>query len=125
NMVTSKFLPEPLWADAGIERANLTILSLAETYFNKAEALNETDYDTHQVEVLNILNMIRERAKDPAFSNRFRPTLPPGTDGILPLTITDLDTQEKMRQAIREEKRRELMFEGLRWLDILRWDPDR
>jgi hypothetical protein len=28
-----------------------------------------------------------------------------------------------MRQAIRAEKRRELMFEGLRWLDLLRWDP--
>ena len=28
-----------------------------------------------------------------------------------------------MRQAIRQEKRRELMFEGTRWLDLLRWDP--
>jgi starch-binding outer membrane protein, SusD/RagB family len=123
NNATSKFLPTPLWVDAGIERANLTILRLGETYFNKAEALNELDYETHKQEALDILNTIRARAADPAFTNRFRPTLPMGTAGIAPLSLTDLDTQEKMRQAIREEKRRELMFEGVRWLDILRWDP--
>lgn len=124
NSATSKFLPIPLWADAGIERANLTMLRLAEIYFNKAEALNELDYDTYKQEVLDILNTIRARAADPSFSNRLRPTAPIGTSGILPLTLIDLDTQEKMRQAIRVEKRRELMFEGLRWLDLLRWDRD-
>lgn len=123
NKATSKFLPQPLWTDAGIERANLTMLRLAETYFNKAEALNELDYETNKQEVLDILNMIRGRAADPAFNNRFRATAPVGTTGIPPLTLTDVDTQEKMRQAIRVEKRRELMFEGLRWLDLLRWDP--
>lgn len=124
NKATSKFLPVPLWADAGIERANLTMLRLAEIYFNKAEALNELNYDANKQEVLDILNMIRARAADPAFNNRFRATAPIGTTGIAPLTLTDLDTQEKMRQAIREEKRRELMFEGQRWLDLLRWDPN-
>ena len=124
NKATSKFLPVPLWADAGIERANLTMLRLAEIYFNKAEALNELNYDANKQEVLDILNMIRARAADPAFNNRFRATAPVGTTGIAPLTLTDLDTQEKMRQAIRQEKRRELMFEGQRWLDLLRWDPN-
>ena len=123
NKATSKFLPVPLWADAGIERANLMMLRLAEIYFNKAEALNELNYDANKQEVLDILNMIRARAADPAFNNRFRATAPVGTTGIAPLTLTDLDTQEKMRQAIRQEKRRELMFEGQRWLDLLRWDP--
>lgn len=123
NKVTSKFLPVPLWADAGIERANLTMLRLAEIQFNKAEALNELDYDANKQQVLDILNVIRARAADPAFNNRFRATAPVGTTGIAPLTLTDLDTQEKMRQAIRQEKRRELMFEGQRWLDLLRWDP--
>lgn len=123
NNATSKFLPLPLWAAGGIERANLTILRLAEIYFNKAEALNELDYESNKQEVLDILNMIRDRAADPNFNNRFRNTAPLGTTGIPPLTLTDLDTQEKMRQAIRQEKRRELMFEGLRWLDLLRWDP--
>lgn len=124
NKATSKFLPVPLWADAGIERANLTMLRLAETYLNKAEALNELDYEANKQEVLDIVNLIRARAADPAFNNRFRPTAPVGTTGIPQLTLTDVDTQEKMRQAIRDEKRRELMFEGLRWLDLLRWDPD-
>lgn len=123
NKATSKFLPHPLWADAGIERANLTMLRLAEVYFNKVEALNELDYEANKQVVLDIINMIRARAADPAFNNRFRPTAPIGTAGIAPLTLTELDTQEKMREAIRAEKRRELMFEGLRWLDLLRWDP--
>lgn len=124
NKATSKFLPVPLWADAGIERANLTMLRLAEVHFNKAEALNELDYETNKQTVLDILNLIRARAGDPAFHNRFRAAAPIGTTGIPPLTLTDLDTQEKMRQAIRAEKRRELMFEGVRWLDLLRWDPN-
>lgn len=123
NRRTSKFLPVPLWADAGIERANLTMLRLAEIYFNKAEGLNELDYETNKQEVLDILNDIRARAADPTFQNRLRPAAPVGTTGIPPLTLTDLDTQEKMRMAIRAEKRRELMFEGTRWLDLLRWDP--
>ena len=124
NSATSKFLPQPLWVDAGIERANLTMLRLAEAHFNKAEALNELDYETNKQTVLDILNMIRARAADPAFNNRFRATAPIGTTGIPPLVLTDLDTQDKMRLAIRAEKRRELMFEGLRWLDLLRWDPN-
>ena len=123
NKATSKFLPVPLWADAGIERANLTMIRLAEVHFNKAEALNELNYETNKQAVLDILNKIRARAGDPAFNNRFRPTAPVGTTGIAPLSLTDLDTQEKMRQAIRTEKRRELMFEGTRWIDLLRWDP--
>lgn len=124
NKATSKFLPVPLWADAGIERANLTMLRLAEIYFNKAEALNELSYDANKEEVLEILNTIRARAADPAFNNRFRATAPVGTTGIAPLSLTDLDTQDKMRLAIQQEKRRELMFEGTRWLDLLRWDPN-
>ena len=116
-------MPVPLWADAGIERANLTMLRLAEIYFNKAEALNELNYELNKQEVLDILNDIRARAADPGFQNRLRPAAPVGTTGIPPLTLADLDTQDKMRQAIRDEKRRELMFEGQRWLDLLRWDP--
>lgn len=124
NKATSKFLPVPLWADAGIERANLTMLRMAEIYFNKAEALNELDYEGNKQEAVDILNDIRARAADPAFNNRFRSTAPVGTTGIPPLTVADLDTQDKLRQAIRDEKRRELMFEGLRWLDLMRWDPN-
>jgi hypothetical protein len=123
NKNTVKFLPVPLWVDAGIERANLTMLRLSETYFNKAEALNELDFATNQQAVLDILNTFRQRAADPGFSNRLRPTAPIGTSGIPLLTLTDVDTQAKMRTAIHAEKRRELMFEGTRWLDLMRWDP--
>ncbi|RRA99159.1 RagB/SusD family nutrient uptake outer membrane protein [Larkinella rosea] len=123
DKVSNKFLPQPLWANEGIARANLVMLRLGEIYFNKAEALNELSYETNKQAVLAILNTFRARAQDPNFANRFRPTLPVGTTGIPLLTLADVDTQEKMRQAIRAEKRRELMFEGVRWLDLLRWDP--
>jgi starch-binding outer membrane protein, SusD/RagB family len=123
NKTSVKFLPEPLWADAGIERANLTMLRLAEIYFNKAEALNEINYEANKQEVLDILNTFRARAADPNFTNRLRPTASIGTTGIPLFTLAQLDTQAKMRQAIRDEKRRELMFEGQRWLDLLRWNP--
>jgi hypothetical protein len=123
DKVSNKFLPEPLWANEGIARANLVMLRLGEIYFNKAEALNELSYETNKQAVLTILNTFRTRAKDAGFANRFRPTQPIGTLGIPLLTLADVDTQEKMRLAIRAEKRRELMFEGVRWLDLLRWDP--
>src|SRR5690606_25631893 len=61
--------------------------------------------------------------RDEDFVNRWYSTAPIGTTGIPPLTLAEVDTQEKMRQAIRDEKRREMMWEdGLRWIDLLRWD---
>jgi starch-binding outer membrane protein, SusD/RagB family len=123
NRRVAKFMPEPLWAEAALEQQNLTVFRLAEVYFNKAEAMNELDYMGNRTEVLRLLNDIRARAGRQNFINRFRQNAPQGTTGIPLLTEADVPTQEAMRQAIREEKRRELMFEGTRWLDLLRWDP--
>ena len=123
NRRVYKFMPQPLWAEGAVERQNLTVLRLAEIYFNKAEALNELNFEGNKQEILDILNMIRARAEQDVFVHRFRPTAPNSTIGIPPLTLADVPTQAAMRQAIQEEKRRELMFEGIRWIDLLRWDP--
>ena len=52
-------------------------------------------------------------------------TIPAGTTGIPPLDEAVYTTQEALRQAIRNEKRRELMFEdAIRWVDLFRWDKE-
>jgi hypothetical protein len=49
--------------------------------------------------------------------------MPPGTIGIPLLTLNDVDTKDKMLKALKDEKRREMIYEdGIRWFDIMRWD---
>ena len=118
-----KHVPPEGFEAGGVESMNFVIIRLTELYFNKAEALNELNYEGNKEEVLNILNMMRTRTRDEDFVNRWFSTAPVGTTGIPPLTLADVDTQEKMRQVIRDEKRREMMWEdGIRWIDLLRWD---
>lgn len=73
---------------------------LGEAYLNYAEALNETNPENP--EVLEYVNLIRERAGVPVLES--------GKD------------QDKMREAIRRERRVELNCEdGIRYNDIRRW----
>lgn len=92
---------------------NFIVFRYAEVLLNRAEALNELSYPN--TEVIDVLNIIRARAKDPSF--RFGACI-----GIAPITLVDVPTQTAMRQFIRDEKRRETTQEGLRWFDLLRWD---
>ena len=51
--------------------------------------------------------------------------VPVGAVGIPALTMSDVDTKEKMVKAIRDEKRREMVYEdGIRWFDLFRWDKE-
>jgi hypothetical protein len=121
--VPNKYAPVRQYADGGIESMNITILRLTEIYFNKAEALNELDFAGNKQEVIDILNMIRARAEDPTFVNEFYPNQPKGTTGIPPLDPAAFTTADELRTAIRNEKRREMLFEDvLRWVDLYRWD---
>ncbi|MFZ4861717.1 RagB/SusD family nutrient uptake outer membrane protein [Sphingobacterium sp. Mn56C] len=79
---------------------------LGEVYLNYAEALNETD--PGNPDILQYLNLIRERAGIPQFGK--------GANA-LPVPAS----QEAMRQAIRRERRVELNNEGIRYGDIRRW----
>lgn len=121
----NKIIPPRLFANGGIEQANITLVRLSELLLIKAEALNEVSFTANKDEVIDILNTLRARAEDPTWVNGFFPNAPQGTTGIPPLDPADFNTQEELRQAIREEKRRELIFEDIiRWTDLMRWDKE-
>ena len=91
---------------------NFVMLRLGEAYLIRAEALNELSYGGQ--ESLDIINRLRARAEG-SFS---------GVDyaGIAPFDYTLFPDQASFRQAIRDERWRELMFEGHQWYDLLRYD---
>ena len=119
----NKYLPSTGFADGGDESMNFVIIRLSELLLNKAEALNEISFGANKTEVIDILNMIRARSEDAGFVNEWFSGAPVGTTGIAPLDPADFTTQEGLRQAIREERRRELFVEDvIRWVDLMRWD---
>lgn len=75
-------------------------LRLADVLLLYAETLNENGSSAETV--LGILDPIRTRA------------------GLEPLDATTLNTQALVRQAIQDERRLELAFEGQRWFDLVR-----
>ena len=75
-------------------------LRLADVILLYAETLNENG--TPAETVLDLLDPIRSRA------------------GLAPLDHTVLNTQALVRQAIQDERRLELAFEGQRWFDLVR-----
>ncbi len=100
---------------------NFPLIRLAEVILMKAEAIVQSGYTLGtQQDVLDILNILRARAKDASFTPRETdkryPAAGGGCTGIAPLLITDVNLQ-----AVKDEKYRELMFEGIRYLDLLRW----
>ncbi len=121
----NKYLPSRGYADGGVEQMNLVIIRLSEMLLIKAEILNEQDFAGNKNEVISILNAMRARAEEASFSNAWLANAPDGTIGIPPFVDGDFNNQDQLRQAIREEKRRELMFEDvIRWIDLYRWDKD-
>ncbi|NJB87113.1 tetratricopeptide (TPR) repeat protein [Lewinella marina] len=75
-------------------------IRLADVILLYAETLNELGASPE--EVLDLLDPIRTRA------------------GLDPLDHTVLNTQALVRQAIQDERRLELAFEGQRWFDLVR-----
>lgn len=75
-------------------------LRLADVILLYAETLNELNRPG--AEVLALLDPIRDRA------------------GVDRLDTDELDSQAKIRQAIQDERRIELAFEGQRWFDLVR-----
>lgn len=80
----------------------LPIIRYAEILLNYAEARNEflTAPDN---KVYEAVHAIRERA------------------GLSPYTLSEGLTQAQMREVIRNERRKELAFEGHRFFDVRRW----
>jgi hypothetical protein len=67
-----------------------------------AEVLNEAGYSATG-EAMNIINTVRARA------------------GLAALTAAQVPDQASFRNAIIKERRVEFSFEGLRWMDLVRW----
>jgi starch-binding outer membrane protein, SusD/RagB family len=81
---------------------NFVVLRYADVKLIEAEALNETDYPSSTA--LNALNEIRTRANVSTYD------------------FTTLNTKELFREAVLNERRLELSFEGHRWFDLVRTD---
>jgi starch-binding outer membrane protein, SusD/RagB family len=92
---------------------NFIPMRLTECYLIVAECLNEISYPNTQA--LSYINLIRNRARDFTYVDGAVP-------GIEPYSFSEYSDQSKFRQGIREERRREMMFEGQRWFDLLRYD---
>jgi hypothetical protein len=78
--------------------AHIPLMRYAEVLLNYAEAQNEASGPDQSV--YDAINAIRERAQ------------------LEPLSGL---TKEALREAIRHERRMELCYEGLRWMDLKRW----
>jgi hypothetical protein len=81
---------------------NLPILRYTDVMMMNAEALNELNYAANG-EAFTILNAVRARA------------------GLSAYTSATLPDKVAFRNAIIKERRVEFAFEGLRWMDMLRW----
>lgn len=80
------------------------LMRYAEVLLGYLEALNETNPNAITQSVLDMtINDIRDRVNLSGY------------------TIGELDSQEKVRSAVRKERRVELAFEGFRYFDVLRW----
>ena len=101
---------------------NFPLIRLAEVKLMKAEAIVQSNYTLgSKQDVLDILNELRVRAADPEYNpreedDRYDYDADAGCEGITLLNIDDVNLQ-----AVKDEKYRELAFEGIRWIDLMRW----
>ncbi len=87
---------------AGDWGVNLPILRFTDVKLMYAEVLNEEAYSATG-EAFNSINQVRVRAN------------------LAPLNSTTTLDKAAFRNAIIKERRVEFAFEGLRWMDIIRW----
>lgn len=117
GLYTRKMLPRAASGNWWIEPLqSRPLIRFAEVLLSYAEAVNEwkgpdfseTLGDGNTYSALEVLKLIRRRAG-----------IAPGTDGLYGLKAGM--TQDEMREAIRNERRIELAFEGFRFFDVRRW----
>jgi len=81
---------------------NLPVVRYTDVLMMYAECLNEAGYNASG-DAFKIINRVRARA------------------GLSALTAATTPDQAAFRKAIKKERRVEFAFEGLRWLDLVRW----
>lgn len=105
--IFSKYLDLTNLATPSNVAINFPIIRYADILLSLAEAINENDGAT--LEAHELVNQVRRRA----FA---KPILTPdATVDLTGLTIVQL------REAIREERKKEFVQEGQRWFDLVRW----
>ena len=105
---------------------NWPIFRYAEVLLIYAEALNEINGPTQ--EAIDVLNMLRSRARNTNIGGIHRDILPRSlslqiSTGLVNLTLSNplVSTQTAFRNYILLERSRELSQEGKRWFDLVRW----
>jgi len=98
--IDTDLMSSPKYPQTGGPDHDWIELRLADVILLYAEALNETG--SSPAAVLEVLDPIRNRA------------------GVAPLDPAVLNSQALVRQAIQDERRLELAFEGQRWFDLVR-----
>lgn len=86
----------------GTRELDFMIIRYAEVLLNYAEALIELG-EWNNPDVLHYINAVRNRATMPSAA------------------LQKYDSQDKMRQLVRQERTVELAFEGVHYFDIRRW----
>ncbi|MEL6988049.1 MAG: RagB/SusD family nutrient uptake outer membrane protein, partial [Bacteroidota bacterium] len=98
--INTETMASPKFPQTGGPDHDWIELRLADVILLYAEALNETGSSAESV--LNILDPLRTRA------------------GLDPLDHNTINSQDAVRQAILDERRLEMAFEGQRWFDLVR-----
>nr|WP_315196075.1 RagB/SusD family nutrient uptake outer membrane protein [uncultured Flavobacterium sp.] len=105
--IFAKYLDVTNLGTPGNVAINFPIIRYADILLSLAEAINEKDGAT--TEAIEYVNQIRRRA----FA---KPILTPDVTVDL-VGLTNI----QLREAIREERKKEFVQEGQRWFDLVRW----
>ncbi|OOG70391.1 RagB/SusD family nutrient uptake outer membrane protein [Flavobacterium sp. A45] len=105
--IFGKYLDLTNLATPGNVAINFPIIRYADILLSLAEAINEKEGAT--LEAHELVNQVRRRA----FGKPI--TTPDATVDLIGLTASQL------RDAIREERKKEFVQEGQRWFDLVRW----
>jgi hypothetical protein len=91
-------------SELDVKSANWIFYRLPDVFLMEAEALAELGGAENLSAALELVNKVYERSNPTA----------------LPLVRDNYSTQDQMRNLVLEERRREFLFEGKRWFDLLR-----